>query len=188
MKNGAVKVVFFTQILGETGNGFISMVMVVADHKDDMGSGVAREAEGRFVGEVGTRDGGAPVLFDVFDHHFSAAVMADFGLHGGIVKAVGHVTHQQNIKAEVRKLADAEGAAEDTHVGVHAHEDDVFDALLAKQVINVFAIANSITIADLDSVVLMGLGSTFGDGAFPAVVGIVDGQWWLDIFVEVVPL
>src|SRR5260370_1029649 len=65
--------------------------------------------------------------------------MAHERAHAGVVHRVRQIAHEDTLDAPARHLADGEGAPEDAHVGVHAHDEQVLDPSLAQAVVDLRA-------------------------------------------------
>ena len=83
---------------------------------------------------VGAGDRRAPEPFDMLEDKIVTGEVIDEGFGSRVVHRVGHVAHQHDVLPLINHLANAEGPTEHAHVGVHAHDDDVFDAALLHQI------------------------------------------------------
>ena len=141
-------------------------------------TGVGSEAEGFAANDLVTGDGGAPVFFDVPGDEIVAGEMIDVRSFSGVVHAVGEIAYQDDVLAEADQLADGEGAAQDAHVLVNAHNDGVRDAALAHEEKGISAVGDGVLGVDFD---VGDLSSPWGGlralGIVVATaVGVVDGQ------------
>ena len=174
---------------GECGQGLPGAVLVFADDEGDALGLVALEAELGTGEEVGTGDAWAPELLDVFNDKFGAPEMGDEGAFAVVVHRVRHVADEDDVLTLTDHLADGEGAAEDAHVDVDAHDDDVGDAALAHEVEGLGGIGDGVAGKDLERGVLAGPGL---EGrairtAIAAAVRVVDGQGSFDVGLEGTP-
>ena len=81
----------------------------------------------------------APVLFDVLNHKFDFASMANVRWVARVIQSVGQIAAEDDVFSEVLLLSDAERTTKDAHVGVHTHEDDVLPAFLLEEVVDLDA-------------------------------------------------
>ena len=108
-----------------------------------------------------SKDRRAPVFLNVLDHQFYAACMADVRLISRVVKSVGQITAEHDVFAQVLLLSDAERSAENTHIRVHSHQNDILPTFLLKEVEDFLAvIAYPVIANDLDRGMLMSVCST----------------------------
>ena len=134
---------------GEGRQGFPRLVFVLANEQNDFLLHIACEAKGRLSGEVGPRDARAPEALDVLDHQFGAPKVRHIGGLAVVVHRVGHVAHQHHILALLDHLADGEGPAENAHINMHPHDDDVGDPALAHEIEGLGRIGDGVPVADL---------------------------------------
>ena len=101
-----------------------------------------------------TGNGGAPKFLDVFHDEVRALEVTDKRPLFRVVHRVGHVAHEDDILADVDHLPDADRPAKDAHVQVHAHENDIFNAVLREQVVGFLPVVGDgvALIVDLDEV------------------------------------
>ena len=168
---------------GKGRQGFPSLILVLPDEQDDLLADIAGEAKGSFSGQVGPRDARTPEALDVFHHQFGAPEVRHIRRFAVVVHRVGHVAHQHHVLALLDHLADGKGAAQHTHVDVHAHDDDVGDPTLAHEIEGLGRIGDGVAVADLEGRVLPGPRAVAGAvwAAVAATVGIVDGQGGLEV-------
>src|SRR5688572_15925880 len=77
--------------------------------------------------------------------------MADERPLARIVHGVGEVPRQDHLEAEPGHLPDSEGAVEDANVGVNAHQGEVSDAFLLKEVVDLLPVfADAVEAKDID--------------------------------------
>ena len=162
---------------GKGRQGFPSLILVLADEQDDFLGHIPGKAEGWFAGQIGPCDARAPEALDVFHHQFGAPEVRHIRRFAVVVHRVGHVAHQHHVLALLDHLADGKGAAQHTHVDVHAHDDDVGDPTLAHEIEGLGRIGDRVAVADLEGRVLTGPCAVAGAvwAAVAATVGIVDG-------------
>src|SRR5262249_59296411 len=98
----------------------------------------------------------------------------------GVVDRVGQVAHEAHAPAVPGHLPQAERPADDAHVGVHAHQDDVGDPAGLDQVPDLLAgVADRVVVVDLDRLVLALPGAEVhlaGRGVVAAAVAGIDGH------------
>lgn len=165
-------------IFGEVGESFPCMVLIFTDEEDHVGRVICAEAEGLAAEEGVARDGGAPVLLDVFHDEFRAAEVVDVGGGVGVVHGVSEITHEEDVLALVHHLPDGEGATEDAHIGVDSHDDDIGDAALFHEVEGLGGVGDGVFVVDFERGDLSAPGAEGGAGgtAVAAFVGVIDGQ------------
>lgn len=95
-------------------------------------------------------------------------------------KCVGHVAHEHDVLPLSDHLADGEGAAEDAHVFVNAHDDDVRDAVLPHEVERFRGVCDGVPVLDLDGGMLPFPGHEARAiwAAVAAAIRVVDRQRW----------
>lgn len=121
------------------------------------------EFEGDASGDVRAGGGGAPALFHVLDDKVGAGEVIDVGRFFGVVHGVGEIPNQYDLLPLLHELSDAEGATENAHVEMDAHDEDVFDFMFCEDVEGLLAVIG-------DEV----LGGDF-EGADLAFPGLADG-------------
>src|SRR4051812_28283563 len=134
-----------------------------------------------FSSEAGAGCGRAPEFLNVFDDEVGPAKMIHEWTHAGAVHRVGEITNQQNVLAELHQLADGEGAAQNAHVGMDTHDQDVLNAALLKKVIDLLAaVGDGVLLPDLDGCDLALpwiWGTAFAPGqVVTTAIGVVDGK------------
>jgi len=91
-------------------------------------------------------------------------VMAHVGRLGRIVDAVGQVTDQSHVQTPGDHGLDAEGPVQHTHVGVHAHDEEVGDAFVVEETVDLpAAVGDEVLVGDLDGRVLARPGAEADD-------------------------
>lgn len=128
--------------------------------------------------EIVAGDGRAPIFLDVTDDQFGSLFVGYVGGIVGIVHGVSEVAHENALLAPARHLADGEGASQNAHVGVHAHNENRVDAFLLEEIVDFTAVVGyAVVFADVDQWGLAGPGGVPGFlGRIAAAVRIVDGQ------------
>jgi len=95
----------------------------------------------------------------VLDHQLQSARVANEGLVARVVKSVGQIATKDDVVTEVLLLADSERPAEDTHVRVDSHQNNVVPTFLFEKVVDLLpVIADAVVADDLDRGVLMSVG------------------------------
>ena len=163
---------------GKRGQGGFGLVLVFSDQKHHPRPVVRLKLEGRPARKLGGKDRRRNILFDVLDDAVGSLEMAHVRPLTRVIHRVGQVADQDHVLARAGQVAQAERAAEHTHIGMHAHQHHVGDAAAFEQVPDLFAgIADGIFGTDLD-----GRGLGFPGRALRALravvaaaVGLVDG-------------
>lgn len=177
---------------GEGGDGALGFVFVLVEEEDSVGARVVLELVGRLSVDGGGENGGAPVFFDVVSDEFGAAEVGDVGAHAGVVHGVGEVAHEGDVDTVEDVGADGEGATEYAHVGVDAHDDEVFASFFLENGVDRFAVVGDVVVViDVEGFDLASpyafVNHVFGHGGVAAAVGVVDGEGRFAVGVEVFP-
>jgi len=155
----AGEIVFELQFTGEPGQGLGGQVFVFGREEDHQRPLVLSKSKRRPAREVRRGDRGTDIPLDVAHHEINSREVIHLGRHGRVVHRIGQVAHQHDVLAEPREVAQPEGSAQDAHVGVHAHQDNVLDLPLFEQVPDFDArVADGVSVPDLDRIDLPGPG------------------------------
>ena len=91
----------------------------------------------------------APVLLDVLHHQRRALVVAHLRRVLRVVHRVGKIAHQDAADAPARHLLDGERAVQHAHIRVHPHHEQVPDAAVLEEAVNLPAIVgDDVVLAD----------------------------------------
>ena len=74
------------------------------------------------------------MFLNMLDNQLRAAPVAHKGALSRVVHTVGEITREEDTFPGADPLAQAEGTAEDTHVGVDTHDDNRVNASMLNQV------------------------------------------------------
>ena len=135
---------------GEDGQRNFRAIFIFGGKDHNVRPLVVRKRERLASQEIGTGDCGTPVLFNVLNDQIIPREVADKWLHGGVVHRVGHVAHQCNIHPLIDHLPDRKRPAEDTHVGVNTHHDDIFNPATFHQPEGFVGIGDRVTFVNFD--------------------------------------
>ena len=132
--------------------------------------------------QILAEDRGAPHRLDVLDHQFRAAGMTDKRPGTRIVHGVGKIPRQHHLEAEPGHLPRPEPAIQDADVGVDSHQDDLVDAFLLAEVVDLLAaFADTVEAHDVDGRILASPGVRrpglrLHDGVVASAGGVVDRE------------
>ena len=89
----------------------------------------------------------------MFDDEIGAREVTDVRPASGVVHGVGQVAHENDVLAVFRHLTQAEGASQNTHVGVHSDEEHILDLAVLEHIPDFNAVvADRILVVYLDNI------------------------------------
>src|SRR2546422_1191162 len=118
----------------------------------------------------------------MFDHQLRAAGVTDEWSRARIIHGVGEISRKRHIEAEPGHLPGSEPAIQDADIGMDSHQDDLIDAFLLTEVVDLLAaLADTVKAYDVDGRMLAGPrvrrpGLLLYDRVIASAGGVIDGE------------
>ena len=108
--------------------------------------------------------------------------MADIRGHGWVIHRVGQVAYERDVNAPTHHLFNGKRTIENTHIGVYAHDQHLFDLLLGKVAVDLPAIVrDQIALLIDDHSWMLPIPGFVGRRftSIGALIGGIHRQWWV---------
>ena len=104
--------------------------------------------------------------------------MADIRGHGWVIHRVGQVAYERDVNAPTHHLFNGKRTIENTHIGVYAHDQHLFDLLLGKVAVDLPAIVRDQIALLIDDHSWMLPAPRFVGCRFTSIGALIGGVHW----------